>query len=112
MQAIPDEDSGSRESLLARAWRLVWLTVLVAAVLLSTAWWLMAPGGFAVDHPRFWANSVAPIVGLAAALGSLAALRRGSRVALRWLLPVWPAACLGRQSPGACSFRSRSNRSG
>jgi hypothetical protein len=104
MQALLDADSESRESLLARAWRLFWLSVLVTTVLLSAAWWLFAPGGFAVDHPRFWANSVAPIASLAAALGGLAALRRGSRAALRWLLPVWPAAWLGGSIAGRSLF--------
>ena len=104
MQAIPDAGSESKESLLVRAWRLFWLSVLVATVLLSAAWWLLAPGGFAVDHPRFWANSVAPIVGLAAALAGLAALRRGSRPALRWLLPVWPATWLGASIAGRLLF--------
>jgi hypothetical protein len=100
MHATPDAASESGESLLARAWRLFWLSVLVAAVLLSAAWWFVAPSGFGTAHPRFWANRVVPIVSLAAALGGLAALRGGSRTALRWLLPVWPAAWLGASITG------------
>jgi hypothetical protein len=100
MQAIPDVGYKCRQSLLARAWRRFWLSVLVAAVLLSAAWWFVAPSGFGAAHPRFWANRVVPIVSLAAALGGLAALRGGSRTALRWLLPVWPAAWLGASIAG------------
>jgi hypothetical protein len=104
MPAIANTGSKSRESWHARAWRLFWLSVLVATALLSAAWWVLAPAGFGVAHPRFWANSVAPIIGLGAALGGLAALRRGSRPALRWVLPAWPAAWLGATVAGRLLF--------
>jgi hypothetical protein len=104
MKAIPNAASESRESLFACVWRLLWLSVLVATVLLSAAWWLLAPAGFGFAHPRFWANSVAPIIGLGAALGGLAALRRGSKPALRWLLPMWPAVWLGAAVAGRLLF--------
>jgi hypothetical protein len=104
MNAIPNAASESRESLFARVWRLLWLSVLVAAAILSAAWWLLAPAGFGFAHPRFWANRVAPIIGLGAALGGLAALRRGSKPALRWLLIVWPAVWLGAAVAGRLLF--------
>ena len=104
MKAIPNAASESRESLFARVWRVLWLSVLVATVILSAAWWLLAPAGFGFAHPRFWANRVAPIIGLGAALGGLAALRRGSKPALRWLLPVWPAVWLGAAVAGRLLF--------
>jgi hypothetical protein len=103
MQAVRQAGPESRESLLARLWRLFWLSVMVATVLLSAAWWLVMPAGFAIAHPRFWANNVAPVLALGAALGGLAALRRGYRTALRWLLPVWPAATLGAAIAGRYS---------
>jgi hypothetical protein len=104
MHALPEASPESPESLRARAWRLFWLAVLVATVLLSAAWWLVMPAGFAIAHPRFWANNVAPVLGLGAALGGLAALRRGYRTALRWLLPVWPSATLGAAIAGRLFF--------
>ena len=69
------EEPGTKpilELLPARLWRLFWLTVLVGHVVLGGAWWWLEPGGFGVRHPRFWANSVAPIVGLGLSIGSLA----------------------------------------
>jgi hypothetical protein len=104
MTAMPNAASESRESLFARVWRLLWLSVLVATVILSAAWWLLAPAGFGFAHPRFWANGVAPIIGLGTALGGLAALRRGAKPALRWLLPMWPAVWLGAAVAGRLLF--------
>ena len=104
MKEKPDAKTDSRESLLTRVWRLFWLAVLVAHVVLSGAWWWLEPGGFGVAHPRFWANNVAPIFGLGLSIGSLAALRVESRRALRWLLPVWPAAWAGSALAGRLLF--------
>jgi hypothetical protein len=95
MEQAPDAKAESRELLPARVWRLFWLTVLVGHVILSGGWWWLEPGGFGVRHPRFWANDVAPIFGLAFSISSLAALRLESDRALRWLLLVWPAAWAG-----------------
>ncbi|HKI17340.1 MAG TPA: hypothetical protein VKA15_05650 [Isosphaeraceae bacterium] len=104
MKEEPGAKTDSREPLPARVWRLFWLTVLVGHVVLSGAWWWLEPGGFGVRHPRFWANSVAPILGLGLSIGSLAALRFESRRALRWLLPVWPAAWAGSALAGRLLF--------
>ena len=78
MKTQPDAyDPGSRERLLDRTWRLFWLTVLVVHVLLGGAWWWLEPGGFGLAHPRFWANRVAPILGLGLAVACLLALLKG-----------------------------------
>jgi hypothetical protein len=92
------------ESLPARLWRLFWLAVLVAHVVLSGAWWWLEPGGFGVAHPRFWANSVAPIWGLGLAISSLVSLHFESTPALRILLPVWPASWAGAAVAGRMLF--------
>jgi hypothetical protein len=104
MKEEPVAKTDSRGSWPARVWRLFWLTVLVGHVVLSGAWWWLEPGGFGVRHLRFWANSVAPIFGLGLSIGSLVALRLGSRRALRWLLPVWPAAWAGAALAGRLLF--------
>ena len=104
MKEEPDAKTGPRETWPARVWRLFWLTVLVGHVVLSGAWWWLEPGGFRVGHPRFWANSVAPIFGLALSLGSLAALRFESWWVLRLLLSVWPAAWAGSALAGRLVF--------
>ena len=85
-------------------WRFCWLTVVVASVLFWAAWWFLMPGGFEINHPRFWANAVAPIAGLGVSLAALAALRAESRRALRWLLLVWPAAAFGAAVMGRLLF--------
>ena len=104
MTAKPQGAIAPRESLPARLWRLSWLMVVVATVLLSMGWWLLEPGGFGIDHPRFWANSAAPVAGLGVSLAALWALRAGSKNALRWLLSVWPAAGLGAAVAGRLLF--------
>jgi hypothetical protein len=100
----PGAHTSSRESLPARVWRLFWLAVVVTHVLLSGAWWWLEPGGFGVRHPRFWANSVAPILGLGLSSASLVALRVKSQEALRRLLPVWPSVWAGAALAGRILF--------
>jgi hypothetical protein len=78
-----------------RLWRMSWLIVLIGQGLLAMAWWWLSPGGFGPGHPRFWVNRLAaPAVAIAVIL-TLAALRRESRGALKWLLPAWPATWAG-----------------
>jgi hypothetical protein len=76
----------------ARLFRLFWLTVLIGHTILAVLWWMLEPGGFPAGHPRFWSNTVAPVAALVLSFGSLWALHRESIVALRLLLPIWPAA--------------------
>jgi hypothetical protein len=104
MSATPQIPSSSQESFAARIWRLSWLLIVVATVLASIGWWFMQPGGFGIDHPRFWPNTVAPIGGLGVSLAALAALKVSARTALKWLLPAWPAACLGVAVAGRLLF--------
>jgi hypothetical protein len=110
MSATPQISPASNEPLTSRAWRLSWLTVSVTTVLASAGWWFLEPGGFRFDHPRFWANTVAPIVGLGVSLATLTALKVESKTALQWLLPVWPAACLGAAVAGRLLFPITLNR--
>jgi hypothetical protein len=104
MTATPNASSERTESWLARAARLCWLGIIVATVLVSAAWWWLEPGGFEISHPRFWANSVAPIVALGLSLATLGALRSESRRALKWFLLLWPAAALGTAVSGRLLF--------
>jgi hypothetical protein len=84
--------TGQGRALAARLWELFWLFVLTFHALLAGCWLWLAPGGFGLAHPRFWTNTGAPIVGLALTIGSLAALKVGSKRGQRWLLPIWSAA--------------------
>src|SRR5262249_20307714 len=88
----------------ARLWRLFWLTVLVGHGLLALAWWWLQPGGFAVDHPRFWSNRVAPPVVLGLSIAGRAALKRERMTALRLLLPYWPSAWAAAAVAGRILF--------
>ncbi len=104
MKDEPEARTDLSQSWPVRAWRLFWLTILVAHLILSSAWWWLEPGGFAVNHSRFWANSVAPVFGLGLSIGSLTALHFECKRALRWLLPVWPAAWVGAAFAGRWLF--------
>jgi len=49
---------------------LFWSAVFTAHLLGAIGWWWFLPGGFPVDHPRFWANTGFPILfGVVAVLG-------------------------------------------
>lgn len=85
----------THESIGSWLWRLWWLAVLVAHGLLGAAWWLLAPGGFRLDHPRFWTNQVASVGIAALAILCLWFLHHERMDRLRSLLPGWPAAWTG-----------------
>jgi hypothetical protein len=88
----------------ARLWELFWLFVLTLHALLGGCWLWLAPGGFGLTHPRFWTNSAAPLAALTLAIGSLAALKLGSKRVLRWLLPIWPAGWAAAALTGRVLF--------
>ena len=94
----------SAEKMAARLWRLFWLVILVGHGFLAAGWWWLEPGGFRVSHPRFWSNRIAPVLGLGLSIASLAGLRVGSAKALRWFLPIWPAAWGGAAIAGRALF--------
>ncbi len=76
----------------ARLWRVFWLTVLVGHTLAAVFWWWLEPGGFGWEHPRCWVNRVAPVGCLCLTITAIVTLRNQAMPALRWLLPLWPAA--------------------
>jgi hypothetical protein len=105
MIATPKVEPTTRsESWSARVWRLSWLTVVAATFIASAGWWFLAPGGFRISHPRFWANTAAPIVGMGLSVSALAAFRVGASPVLRWLLSVWPPALMGTAVAGRMLF--------
>src|SRR5690349_6507759 len=55
--------------------RPIWIVALLAHGAAAVAWWWVMPGGFPVDHPRFWINAVAPVVVLGAVVAAFAAWR-------------------------------------
>jgi hypothetical protein len=95
---------GTESSIVARIWRLFWLTVLVGHALAAVFWWWLEPGGFGFEHPRFWVNRVAPVAGLSLTIAALLALRVQSAAALRWILPLWPAAWMSATVTGRLIF--------
>jgi hypothetical protein len=92
------------EALAHRLWRLFWLVVLVGHGFLFCGWWWLEPGGFRANHPRFWANRVAPVFGLGLSIGSLAALRVHWVKALGTFLRVWPAGWAAAAIAGRVIF--------
>ena len=85
IRTMPDRAS-------TRLARLFWLSVLVAHVLASAAWFWLEPGGFPWGHPRFWVNRVLAFAAAAWCLVGLVALHRGEGARLIALLPAYPAA--------------------
>ncbi len=84
--------SNATRSTLVWPVRLCWAGVFALVGLCALAWWLLMPGGFHVDSPRFWSNAVLPWVWLlTSALGFYASV--GSPALLQWLC-VAPAAGL------------------
>ncbi|OJW22612.1 MAG: hypothetical protein BGO49_01110 [Planctomycetales bacterium 71-10] len=77
---------------MAAAGRVFWLFVLVFHAVAAAGWWWLAPGGFAVAHPRFWTNRVAPPLVLVAVAAALRAMRGDRRTAQAAILVGFPAA--------------------
>jgi hypothetical protein len=77
---------------MSRPWRLFWLLVLSFHAVAAAGWWWLTPGGFPFAHPRFWSNSVAPVVVLAVVVAAIRAARRERLDALRASLAAFPAA--------------------
>lgn len=77
---------------MAAAGRIFWLFVLVFHGVAAAGWWWLAPGGFAVTHPRCWTNRVAPPLVLVAVAAALRAMRGDRRPAQAAILVAFPAA--------------------
>lgn len=82
-------------------WRIFWLFVLGVHVVAALGWWWLAPGGFAVSHPRFWSNRVAPGIVLAAVATAVWAARRDRIDVFGASLATFPTAW----AAGAASLR-------
>jgi hypothetical protein len=78
-----------------RAADLFWLIVLVAHAVAATAWLWLEPGGFPLDHPRFWANGPLPAAGLAWCLACLFMMHRGQDERAVPALLAFPSAWCG-----------------
>lgn len=79
--------------------RLWWLAVLTVHGFWAVAWWWLMPGGFPVDHPRFWANRAAPAALMVVVLAALTArTKRRERVLAAILLVIvgmWLGLAIG-----------------
>lgn len=80
-----------------------WPGVLILALHLAGAgaWWWLMPGGFPVNHPRFWVNQALPLGVLLAGLAGFAAWRWNWHAPWLALLYAAPAGWIG----AAISFR-------
>lgn len=58
------------------------------------AWWYVSPKGFSMGHPRFWSNSIIPIIIISASLICWIGVFRSYRSLLSVLMPSYPAATL------------------
>src|SRR5687768_18346158 len=78
--------------------RLFWTAALTAHTFAAIVWWWLMPGGFPIDHPRFWANRAAPAAMLLVTLAAVIARARSRVRTLASLLIVLPAVWLGLRS--------------
>jgi hypothetical protein len=90
--------------------RLFWLIVLAGHLAAAGGWrWLM-PGGFPVEHPRFWSNRVGPVVVLGWTAAAVWAARREREVPLRLLLVAYPAFWVAAAIAGRVVFPVSASR--
>jgi hypothetical protein len=60
-----------------RRWQWFWRLTFTLCGTAAVIWWWMMPGGFPVDHPRFLANRLLPVIVLAVAVVGRMAMSRG-----------------------------------
>jgi hypothetical protein len=91
--------------------RIFWLIVLFGHVIIAAIWWWLMPGGFAVDHPRFWVNQVLPIVTIATAAALLVAAHRRRfglvRAGIVLLAAIWLGMAISARIVFPISLRVR-----
>ena len=91
--------------------RIFWLLVLIGHGVAAAAWWAMMPGGFPVDHPRFWANQAIPpamILICAAVIFAGSRERYGVvRAAIVMLAVTWLAIAISARMTFPISLRTR-----
>jgi len=65
------------------------LAIFAGGATMAMAWWYLMPHGFPADHPRFWVNSVFPLVTAAACLFSIVTIGRKQYSVLKCLVLVF-----------------------
>ena len=78
----------STQSLTRWAWIVFW----IAHALAAGVWWWLMPGGFPLTHPRFFANSLLPLIFIAAMVAALWGALKPVPILMRALLPIVPVA--------------------
>src|SRR5688572_29404882 len=82
------------------------LVLLFAAMhlLAAVGVWQLMPGGFPVDHPRFWVIRVLPVVVIAFAVAVIVMAKRKQWPTVTALLLCTPIAMLSAAIGGAATF--------
>jgi len=76
----------------AQITRWAWIVFWIAHALAAGVWWWLMPGGFPLTHPRFYANSLLPIVSIFAMVAALWGALKPMPALMRALLPLVPVA--------------------
>jgi hypothetical protein len=69
------------------------------------AWWYVSPKGFPYEHPRFWANTIIPVIITLASLICWIGVFRSYHTLLSILMPSYPAATLAFIIAGMVLYR-------
>ncbi len=70
----------------------------------ALTWWYLMPGGFPISHPRFWVNSVLPLLAVATCTsGAIAIVRQQHRV-LKCIFWLFGTVVIVSGIAGLCLF--------
>ena len=92
------------------SWLLVWRILLAIAIAAMPFWMWIAPGGFPLSHPRFWANRLLPLVVFAIAAIGLAGVRYRKYALYQSAVLFFPVAWTAAVMCGAVTFPVSSRR--
>ena len=91
------------------AWRAIWTLAALSSLPTALVWWWLFPGGFPVDHSRFWIHRGGPFALAALALATTGALWT-NRPRLAATLIAMPAGAWCGATAAACVLYPMSAR--
>ncbi len=74
--------------------RMALLFIFSGHIVAFAAWWLVSPKGFTWSQPRFWTNSIIPLIVCIFSIAGLVGIHLQNKRLLAILLPSYPAAAL------------------